>query len=321
MMFNLRKIDRGNCRSILLMGVINASPDSYYKTSIATDYESIAKRAKDLEKDGADIIDIGGMSTAPNLESTVSLTIEKQRIRTAIEAVKHTTRLPISVDTPRSEVAKLSIDLGADIVNDITGLNYDKHMAKVAYESGVPIILGAFNGNNSTYESGDINETLDILRRSIEIAHGNMISDENLIIDPSIGFFRKECTNQFFTKIKKHQWYERDLNIISNLEELGMLLKPVCVSVSNKSFIGHIFDLAVSDRFIPSLTFELLCYLKGAKIIRTHNLAQLKQAIKTLNALPEEVIDKLKVSQGDRLSTIIDTSYTHLLDRLRRKRL
>ncbi|HEY7110155.1 MAG TPA: dihydropteroate synthase [Nitrososphaeraceae archaeon] len=320
-MFNLRKIDGGNGRSILLMGVINASPDSYYKTSIATDYGSISKRAKDLEKNGADIIDIGGMSTAPNLQSTVSLTIEKQRLSTAIEAVKHTTKLPISVDTPRSEVAKLSIDLGADIINDITGLNYDKHMAKVAYESGVPVILGAFNGNNSTYESGDIPETLDILRRSIEIAHDNMISDENLIIDPSIGFFRKECPNQFFTKIRKQQWYERDLNIISNLEELGTLSKPVCISVSNKSFIGHIFDLALNDRLVPSLIFELLCYLKGANIIRTHNLAQLRQAIKTLNALPEEVIGKWKLSRGERLSTTIDSSFTHLLERFRRKRL
>jgi dihydropteroate synthase len=111
------------------------------------------------------------------------------------------------------------------------------------------------------------------------------------------------------------------LNIISNLEELGTLSKPVCISVSNKSFIGHIFDLALNDRLVPSLIFELLCYLKGANIIRTHNLAQLRQAIKTLNALPEEVIGKWKLSRGERLSTTIDSSFTHLLERFRRKRL
>jgi dihydropteroate synthase len=317
----VRKNDEEGSKSILLMGVINASPDSYYKHSIATDYQSIAKRAKDLENEGADIIDLGAMSTAPNLESTVNITVEKQRMRMAIEAVKETTSLPISVDTPRSEVAKLSVDLGAVIINDITGLNHDKNMAKVVYESGLPLIMGAFNGNDSKYESGDIHETLDILKRSIEIAHDNMISDENLIIDPSIGFFRKNCANQFFTKIRKYQWYERDLNIISNLEKLCTLSKPVCISVSNKSFIGHTYGLDLSDRLVPSLIFELLCFLKGAKIIRTHNLKQTRLALKTLDALPTEVMDKMKLFESAGLSATIDSHFLQLLERIRRKRL
>lgn len=317
----LGKIDEGSSKSILLMGVINASHDSYYKHSIATDYQSIVKRAKDLENEGADIIDLGAMSTAPNLESTVNLSIEKQRMRMAIEAVKEITSLPISVDTPRSEVAKLSVDLGAVIINDITGLNYDKNMAKVVYESGLTLIMGAFNGNDSKYESGNILETLDILKRSIEIAHDNMISDENLIIDPSIGFFRKHCTNQFFTRIRKYQWYERDLNIISNLEKLCILSKPVCISVSNKSFIGHTYGLDVNDRLVPSLILELLCFLKGAKIIRTHNVKQTRLALKTLDALPTEVMDRMKLFESAGLSATIDSHFLQLLERIRRKRL
>jgi|RhiMethySRZTD1v2_1073278.scaffolds.fasta_scaffold180836_1 dihydropteroate synthase len=317
----LGKIDERRSKSILLMGVINASPDSYYKHSIATDYQSVAKRAKDLENEGADIVDIGAMSTAPNLESTVNLSIEKQRMRMAIEAVKESTSLPISVDTPRSEVAKLSVDLGALLINDITGLNFDKNMAKVVYESGLTLIMGAFNGNDSNCESGNIPETLDILKRSIEIAHDNMISDEKLIIDPSIGFFRKHCTNQFFTRIRKYQWYERDLNIISNLEELCILLKPVCISVSNKSFIGHTHGLDVNDRLVPSLIFELLCFLKGAKIIRTHNVKQIRLALKTLDALPTEVMDRMKLFESDGLSATIDSHFLQLLKRIRRKRL
>ena len=317
----LGKTNEGSSKSILLMGVINASPDSYYKHSIATDYQTIAKRAKDLENEGADIIDLGAMSTAPNLESTVNLSIEKQRMRMAIEAVKETTNLPISVDTPRSEVAKLSVDLGAVIINDITGLNHDKNMAKVVYESGLTLIMGAFNGNNTKYESGDIHETLDILKRSIEIAHDNMISDENLIIDPSIGFFRKHCTNQFFTRISKYQWYERDLNIISNLEKLCILSKPVCISVSNKSFIGHTYGLDVNERLVPSLIFELLCFLKGAKVIRTHNVKQTRLALKTLDALPTEVMDRMKLIESAGLSATIDSRFLQLLERIRRKRL
>jgi dihydropteroate synthase len=274
-----------------------------------------------LENEGADIVDIGAMSTAPNLESTVNLSIEKQRMRMAIEAVKESTSLPISVDTPRSEVAKLSVDLGALLINDITGLNFDKNMAKVVYESGLTLIMGAFNGNDSNCESGNIPETLDILKRSIEIAHDNMISDEKLIIDPSIGFFRKHCTNQFFTRIRKYQWYERDLNIISNLEELCILLKPVCISVSNKSFIGHTHGLDVNDRLVPSLIFELLCFLKGAKIIRTHNVKQIRLALKTLDALPTEVMDRMKLFESDGLSATIDSHFLQLLKRIRRKRL
>jgi dihydropteroate synthase len=318
---NPRKNHKDSNKPILLMGVINASPDSYYKHSIATDYQSIARRAKELENEGADIIDIGAMSTAPHLESTVNLGIEKERMRMAIEAVKEATSLPISVDTPRSEVAKLSVDLGAAIINDITGLKHDKNMANVVHESGLPLIMGAFNGNYPEYESGDIRETLDILKRSIEIAHDNKISDENLIIDPSIGFFRNHCTNQFFTKIRKYQWYERDLNIISNLEKLCILSKPICISVSNKSFIGHTYGLDVNDRLVPSLIFEILCFLKGAKIIRTHNIKQTRLALETLDALPAQAMDKMKLFDNGGLSAPIDSHFLRLLELIRRKRL
>lgn len=281
----------------MLMGIINASPDSYYKYSVATDDQSIARRAKNLEIEGADIIDVGAMSTAPYLETTTPLGVEEQRMRLAIEAVKEATCLPISVDTPRSEVAKLSVDLGADIINDITGLKYDKNMAKVVYESGLPLIMGAFNADYPPSNSGDIYETLGILKRSISIAHDNMISDDNMIIDPSIGFFRKDGNNQFLTKITQSQWYERDLNIISNLEKLSILCKSVCISVSNKSFIGHIYSLDVNDRLVPSLVLELLCFLKGVRIIRTHNIKQTRLALNTLDALPAQVIERMKFIQ------------------------
>jgi dihydropteroate synthase len=274
------------------MGILNASPESFYKKSIVIDSESISQRAKELELEGADIIDIGTMSTAPYLDTMIPSRVEGERMRYAIEAVKGATNLPLSIDTPRAAVAKLSIELGADLINDVSGLVHDKKMADVVSRSGLPIIIGAFGRPRCIF--GNVRETIGLLRKSIEIANLKMISDENIIVDPSIGFFRKDGRNPFFTKIIKREWYQRDLDIISDLEKLDALSKPVCISLSNKSFIGHVLHLNADERIIPSVVFELLCFLKGASIIRTHNVREIKLALKALSVLPSTVIDKLK---------------------------
>ncbi|MDQ5868556.1 MAG: dihydropteroate synthase, partial [Thermoproteota archaeon] len=151
-----------------------------------------------------------------------------------------------------------------------------------------------FSNGHPVCNFGDVRETIGLLRQSIEIAHLKMITDENIIVDPSIGFFRKVGRNPFFTKITKREWYERDLDIISDLEKLDVLSRPLCISVSNKSFIGHVLRLNKDERIIPSVIFELLCFLKGASIIRTHNVREIKLALKTLKVLPSAIIDKLK---------------------------
>jgi dihydropteroate synthase len=274
------------------MGILNASPESFYKKSIAIDSESISQRAKELELEGADIIDIGTMSTAPYLDTMIPERVEGERMRCAIEAVKGATNLPVSIDTPRAAVAQLSIELGADLINDVGGLVHDKKMADVVSQSGLPIIIGAFGGHGRPRcNFGNVRETIGLLRKSIEIANLKMISDENIIVDPSIGFFRKDGRNPFFTKITKREWYQRDLDIISDLEKLDALSKPVCISVSNKSFIGHVLHLNADERIIPSVVFELLCFLKGASIIRTHNVREIKLALKALTLLPSTITD------------------------------
>lgn len=279
MLNNKNRLQNLEIGKLRIMGVINVSPNSYYKNSIATDYESISSRAKELEEAGADIIDIGAMSTAPYLEDITFQYLEKERLRTGIEAVRHSSTLPISIDTPRAKVAKFCIDMGVDIINDITGLKYDKNMARVVSDSKVRLIIGAYNRSDSRARHGDIDETVRILKTSLDIAREYKIPDENQIVDPSIGFFRKEGKNDFFTGIEIMEWYERDLNIISNLAKLKTHLKPICISVSNKSFLGQVFGLDVRNRLVPSLIFELLCFLRGATIIRTHNVKQTRTAI------------------------------------------
>ena len=138
------------------MGIINASPESFYKNSVKTTIEEISKTAREMQQDGANIIDIGAMSTAPYLETNISVEEELKRMRYAIEGVKKGCKLPISIDTPRSKVAKEGIKHGADAINDVTGLKYDKNMRYIVSKAKIPVIIGAFGDKQSSSKSGKI---------------------------------------------------------------------------------------------------------------------------------------------------------------------
>ncbi len=268
-----------------IMGIINSSPESFYKESISIDKKKISKRAIEMELEGADMIDIGGMSTAPYLDTLVSRDIEIERIQNAICAIKDVSSIAISVDTPRSEVAAASIEMGVDLINDVTGLKYDEKMKSVIFSSGLPVILGAFGENSITYNSGDVSETMDILQKSIILAKESGVNEDRLIIDPLIGFFRSSGNSPFFTKISESNWYDRDVEIISNLKNLSSLAKPICISVSRKSFIGQLFNLTESERLIPSIVSQVICVLNGTDIIRTHDVKETKVALQMLERL------------------------------------
>jgi dihydropteroate synthase len=265
-----------------IMGIINTSPESFYKDSISVDENILSDRAIKMEKDGADIIDIGGMSTAPYLNTLISVDKEIERLQSAINAIKNVCRVPISIDTCRSDVVKASIEMGIDLVNDVTGLKYDGKMKNIINSSGLPVIIGAYGNRSITYKSGDISETIDILRESIQLAIQSGIDEDKLIIDPLIGFFRMVGNNPFFTKISHENWYERDIGIISNLKNLSTLSKPICISVSRKSFIGHLFGLTAIERLIPSIITQVICLQNGTDIIRTHDVEETKVALALL---------------------------------------
>jgi len=265
-----------------IMGIINASPESFYKDSISVDEKILSDRAIKMEKDGVDIIDIGGMSTAPYLNTLISVDKEIERLRSAINSIKNVCRVPVSIDTCRADVVKASIELGIDLVNDVTGLKYDGKMKTVITSSGLPIIIGAYGNRSITYKSGDISETIDILQESIQLAIQSGINEDKLIVDPLIGFFRMVGNNPFFTKISHENWYERDIRIISNLKNLSTLSKPICISVSRKSFIGHLFGLTATERLIPSMITQVICLQNGTDIIRTHDVKETKVALALL---------------------------------------
>lgn len=266
-----------------IMGIINVSPESFYKDSISVGEKLLSDRAIKMEEDGADIIDIGGMSTAPYLNTLISIDKEVERLRTAINAIKNVCRIPVSIDTCRAEVAKTSIEMGIDLVNDVTGLKYDGKMKTIISSSGLPVIIGAYGNRSIAYKSGNISETIDILQESIQLASQSGISEDKLIIDPLIGFFRMVGNNPFFTKISHENWYERDIGIISNLKNLSSLSKPICISVSRKSFIGHLFGLTAIELLIPSIITQVICLQNGTDIIRTHDVKETKVAIELLD--------------------------------------
>ena len=268
-----------------IMGILNVSPESFYKESISIGKKIISERAREIEEEGADIIDIGAMSTAPYLDTAISVEKEIERMRYSIKAVKEVCRIPISVDTPRAEVAEASIELGVDLINDVTGLKYDERMREIVFLSKLPVIVGAYGKKSNTYMSGDILETTEILQESLDLAHENGISDNKIIIDPLIGFFRSTGNNPFFTKISHHNWYERDLNIISGLNNMSKISNPICISVSRKSFIGKLFNLTESERLIPSLISQIVCVLNGASIIRTHDVKETKMCLDLLQRI------------------------------------
>jgi dihydropteroate synthase len=260
-----------------IMGVLNVSPESFYKGSVKTSRYDIENTAIGMEASGASLIDIGGMSTAPYLRTYISINEETKRVAEAVSLVKRCSTLPISVDTPRAQVAKEAIMRGASLVNDVTGLKFDKNMANMISGYGIPVIVGAYSKDRI---SGTLSSTLKALRESLELAKNAGIAENKIIVDPSIGFFRREVTNNFSTRVTSLSWYARDQQIIRNLNKLLCLSKPISVGVSSKSFIGELFKLGLSDRLVPDLISELKCSLSGAKILRTHHVKETSLALK-----------------------------------------
>ena len=275
-MAKIANISVGGQNPVRIMGILNTSPESFYKKSIITSRTKIKNAVIQMENDGADFIDVGGMSTAPYLSTMISEKIESKRILDAIKIIQNTTNLPISVDTCRSNVAKIALENDVEIINDISGLKYDKNMKNVNSKFQPSLILCAYD--SKTILGNSINSTKKLFKSSLKIAKDCQIPDKKIVLDPAIGFFRKTGKGKFFTKIKT-DWVDRDLSIIKNLNSFKMKY-PILISVSNKSLIGNLLQKEnPSDRLFGSITAEAICVLNGADLIRTHNVMATRDAI------------------------------------------
>jgi len=278
----LGTIPVGDSNPVRFMGILNTSSESFYKKSISISKQRISDAVYRMEAEGADFIDVGGMSTAPYLATMISEKTEIGRIMKAIKIIQQISNLPISVDTCRAGVAKEALELGVDIINDVTGLKYDPMMPKIIEKYCPSLVLCAYSKKIMT--GNQLRNVKQLLNESLEIAKSVNIPKTKIVLDPAVGFFRKKGMGDFFTKINS-DWFKRDLLILKNLKSIKSG-RPILVSVSNKSFIGKILKKEKpSDRLFGSLAAEVISVLNGANIIRTHNVGKSKEA----NAIAQEL--------------------------------
>ncbi|MHA1648769.1 MAG: dihydropteroate synthase [Candidatus Helarchaeota archaeon] len=254
-----------------LMGIINLSPESFYQGSVYHNLTEIVEIAQNMVREGCDILDVGGRSTAPGVH-TISIKTEKERVIPAIKALLDAVSIPISIDTQYAEVAKEALDLGCHIINDVSALQTDPKLVKIAKEFDCPLILMATQD-----KPGDrltMNEIKAALQKSITYAIENGIEPGKIIIDPGIGRWIP-------TKL-----YQFNLAIINQLEELRKFNKPILVGISRKSFIGDILQKPnPADRLIGSLAATAIAVYNGAHIIRTHDVGVTRDIVKISEAL------------------------------------
>ena len=250
-----------------IMGILNVTPDSFSDGGSYITIESAVNQAIEMERLGADIIDIGGESTRPD-HDPVSLEEEIARVVPVINAVKENVTIPISIDTYKAETAKQAIEAGADIINDVWGAKKEPQIAKVAAQKSVPIIL-MHNRANMEYHSL-IHDMKRDLQESIDIARNAGVSDENIILDPGIGFAKTA---------------EDNLVVMNNLEQFNDMGYPILLATSRKRFIGGVLDLPPEERDNGTGATTCLGIVKGAQIVRVHNVKVNKELAEMMDAM------------------------------------
>ncbi|CAM3963595.1 dihydropteroate synthase [Cohnella lubricantis] len=244
----------------LIMGILNVTPDSFSDGGRYLAVESAVERAKQMAAEGADLIDIGGESTRPG-HDPVSAEEEIKRIVPVIQAVRAAVKLPISVDTYKPETARAAMEAGAHILNDIWGFRRDPGMAAVAAEYGCPVIL---MHNRAARDYADfVPDVLADLRQSIDRAHAAGVADENIWLDPGIGFAKD---------------YGENLELMGRLDELAALGYPVLLATSRKTFIRHTLGLPADEVVEGTLATTAIGIMQGCQIVRVHDVKPNKRA-------------------------------------------
>jgi dihydropteroate synthase len=253
---------------VRVMGVINVSPESFFPGSVRRTPEEVAETAAAMVEAGAEIIDVGGMSSAPYKEVWVSEDVEVERLRWAVRTVRDAVDVPVSADTFRARAAEAALREGAEMVNDVTGLRNSPEIALLVKEYSASLIVMA---NDVGGDVDVIEGVLNQLKASLETAERHGVEPDRVVIDPGVGFHRRHAK----------KWYVVDGEIVRRLGELRVLGRPICVGVSRKSFIGKVTGREdPATRVYGSVAAEALAAYNGADIIRTHNPAESLDAIK-----------------------------------------
>ncbi len=271
---NLAGVEVGDGFPVRLMGAINVSPESFYQESVALSEDALRRLAAQMAAEGADLIDVGAMSTAPYLAGAIPEAEERRRLASAVRILRQAVDLPISVDTARSGAALAALDAGASVINDVSGFRADPAMAEAAARRAGGLILMA---SEVLPGAADPVETVvGLLRESCADSDAAGIARDRVVLDPGIGFFRKAALS----------WEAWDCQVIRRLGELRVLERPILIGVSRKSFIGKVLGRPdAADRLPGSLAATTVSVLNGAHIIRTHDVGATRDAIRMAEAL------------------------------------
>lgn len=254
-----------------IMGILNFTPDSFSDGGKFNDIDIAIEHVRKMIEDGADIIDVGGESTRPN-HTPVGEEEEINRVVPIVKAIREKFDIPISIDTYKAKVAEKAIEAGANLINDIWGFKMEKDIAKVAAKYNVPCCL-MHNRDNTNYNNL-MDEILEDLKESIKIAKEAGVKDENIILDPGIGFGKT---------------YEQNLETMNNLQRLKKLGYPVLLGTSRKSMIGLTLDLPVEERVEGTVATTVIGIMKDAcDFVRVHDVLENYRAAKMTDAIVRE---------------------------------
>jgi len=267
-------VEVGEGFPVRVVGVINVSPESFYGGSVAVDRRAVQRLARRLVAEGADILDIGAMSTAPYVKGAVSEAEESRRMTAAVRAVRAAVDVPLSADTQRGGVAAAALEAGAQILNDVSGLSYDPALAPLVRAVKGLILMASEAAPSAEPPLAMIARRLrDCVRRAIIAG----VEPERIVLDPGIGFFRHAAL----------PWHQLDCAVLRDLRRLLRLGRPLLVGVSRKSFIGKLTGRAdVAQRLAGSLAAAAIAVYNGAALIRAHDVAA--------------TVDVVRVAQGIR---------------------
>ncbi|MDQ8737500.1 dihydropteroate synthase [Paenibacillus sp. LHD-38] len=252
----------------LIMGILNATPDSFSDGGRYTNVEAAVAHAEAMVEDGADILDIGGESTRPGFEP-VGLEEELQRILPVVRAVRQALpHIPLSIDTYKAETARQALEAGAHIINDIWGLKGDPNMAAVVAEYRCPVII---NHNRHARDYNDlVPDVLSDLQGSVSLAHAAGIEEDQIWLDPGIGFAKT---------------HEENLEMLGRLSELAALGYPVLLGTSRKRFIKQTLNLPVDELVEGTAATVVLGIAHGCQVMRVHDVRAIKRAALMTDAI------------------------------------
>ncbi|KAF0220211.1 MAG: dihydropteroate [Geobacteraceae bacterium] len=257
-----------------VMGILNVTPDSFSDGNRFSDVDRAVERALEMEAEGADIIDIGGESTRP-FAPPVDEREELTRVMPVLERLAGLLKIPVSIDTYKSAVAREALAAGAEIVNDISALTFDERMAGVVAGAGAGLVLMHTRGKPSDMQKDTaygsiIAEITASLNKLLAMAESAGIAAERIVVDPGIGFGKSA---------------EGNLEIVRRLAEFSVLGRPIMVGISRKSFIGKVLGREVGERAFGTAAAVAVALANGASIFRVHDVKEMRDVVDMATAL------------------------------------